>query len=252
MERYRLELSRLSILPYYDKALEEQYLSYKMKHEQCIWVDVITYVNIGLHEEYYRNVKKVIEPYSLHVLVNKYNRLGEDFIPKDLEPIDEKFNPDRLFLRHDARLAFEEMCRGAEYGGLRLKAISTFRGFYYQWKIYLKDITWNQSIEEYSRVRDRVSARPGHSEHQTGLSVDINDLEQTFEATPEGRWLAANAHHYGFILRYPKGKEFVTGYDYEPWHYRYIGRELAESVNYSELTYDEFYARYLYEPNRTV
>lgn len=247
--RYREELTRLSMLPYYDKLKKEQYLNYKLKNENISWIDVITHVNIGIHNEFYHNINKIQDPYSLEVLVNKYNRLGEDFIPKDLELIDSDFNPDGLYLRHDARVAFEEMCRDARKDGIHLFAVSTFRSFYYQWKIYLKNITPSQSIEEYSVIRDRISARPGHSEHQTGLAVDINDLEPTFEHTQEFKWLVANSHIYGFILRYPKGKEKITGYDYEPWHFRYLRRELAETVYYSELTFDEFYSRYLVRQN---
>jgi zinc D-Ala-D-Ala carboxypeptidase len=251
-ERYRAELSRMSMLPYYDISKREQYIEYKLKNEQCTWVDVITYVNIGLHEDCYKVVQRITDPYSLKILVNKYNKLGETFMPKDMETIDEKYNPEGLLLRHDARIAFEEMCRAAEREGIHLEAISTFRSFYYQWKIYLKDITPVQSIEEYSVQRDKVSARPGHSEHQTGLAVDINDLEQTFENTEEGKWLALSAFNYGFILRYPKWKEKITGYNFEPWHYRYLGKELSQSIFYSDLTYDEFYSRYLIQPNKGI
>jgi D-alanyl-D-alanine carboxypeptidase len=105
-------------------------------------------------------------------------------------------------------------------------------------------------MDEYQTERDKVSARAGHSEHQTGLAVDINDLEQTFEDTQEGRWLAINSYQYGFILRYPKGKEHITGYDYEPWHFRYLGLELARDVYRSNLTYDEYYIRQLLIPKQ--
>jgi D-alanyl-D-alanine carboxypeptidase len=195
-------------------------------------------------------MKVVIDPYSVGVLVNKKYGLREDFIPGDLEVIDRKYNPEGLLLRHEARLDFEQMCHAADKEGIHLKAVSAFRSFYYQCKIYLKDITSYQPIDEYSKIRDRVSARPGYSEHQTGLAIDINELEKTFEATPEGKWLVANSFRYGFILRYPKGKEAITGYDYEPWHFRYLGRNQAEEVYDSGLTYDEFYAVYLSHPDR--
>lgn len=251
-DRYNAELVRMSMLPYFDKTKREQYIDFKLKNEQCTWVDVITFVNIGLYEDYYRGVQKVSDPNSINVLVNKYNKLSETYMPKDMEPIEVKYNPEGLLLRHEAKLAFEEMCRKAERDGICLKAISTFRSFYYQWKIYLKNITPAQSIEDYSTIRDKVSARPGYSEHQTGLSVDINDLEPEFEHTPESRWLAANAYVFGFILRYPKYKEKITGYDFEPWHYRYLGKELSQAVYYSDLTYDEFYARYIFQPNKAI
>lgn len=251
-EQYRLDLLGISMLPYYDKSKLEHYLDFKVKHKECSWVDTITFVNIGLYSDYYTNVRKIANPYGIEVLVNKFNKLSENFMPKDLELINDKYNPEGLLLRHEARVAFEEMCRTAERERINLRAISTFRSYYYQWKIYLKDIKPCQPIEEYSVLRDKVSARPGFSEHQSGLAVDINELEQTFETTPEGKWLAVNSYKFGFILRYPKGKEYITGYDYEPWHFRYIGRELAETVYYSDMTYDEFFARYLVQFLKTV
>ncbi len=195
--------------------------------------------------EFYKEIRLISNPDSFIVLVDKFNQLAKNYVPKNLEVINKIYNPEGLMLRHEARIAFEEMCIAADQKGLHLEAISTYRSFYYQWKVYLNNISPYISIEDYMPVRDKVSARPGHSEHQTGLAVDINDLEQTFEATPEGIWLAANSYQYGFILRYPKGKEAITGYDYEPWHFRYLGTELAEAVYFSNLTYDEFYDRYL-------
>ncbi|MDD3173796.1 MAG: M15 family metallopeptidase [Herbinix sp.] len=195
--------------------------------------------------EFYKDIHKITNPDSLNVLVNKFNQFSEDYIPKDLEKIAPYFNPEGLQLRHDARIAFEDMAYEANKEGIHLRAISTYRSYYYQWKVYLNNITPYISIEEYRKVRDKVSARPGHSEHQTGLAIDINDLEQTFANTPEGKWLTINSFRYGFILRYPKGKEAITGYDYEPWHFRYLGRELAEAVYFSNMVYDQFYSLHL-------
>lgn len=247
-EQYKAALSIISLLPFYDKSKKEQYIEYKIKNRDYSWVDVITYVNIGLNKNFYDEINRITDPDSLMVLVNKYNQLNENDIPRDLEKIDSKFNPEGLMLRHEARIAFEEMCSDAFKEGIHLEAISTYRSYYYQWKVYLNNITQYIPIEDYRAERDKVSARPGHSEHQTGLAIDINDLEQTFEETPEGRWLAENSYQYGFILRYPKGKEAITGYDYEPWHFRYLGKDLAQAVYYSKLTYDEYYARYLFQP----
>lgn len=196
--------------------------------------------------EYYVNIKKVVNPDSIYVLVDKFNQLDEEFVPYDLEMIHEKCNPMRLLLRREARIAFEEMCCCADQQGIQLEAVSAFRSYSYQSMIYMKNWTGDTSLEEYQRERDRVSARPGHSEHQTGLAVDINDLEESFADTEAGQWLAINAHCFGFILRYPKGKESITGYDYEPWHFRYLGKELAEIIYKSELTYDEYYKKYNY------
>jgi D-alanyl-D-alanine carboxypeptidase len=244
-EYYRDELSQISFLPFYQEDKKDDYINYKLQFPYEAWVDIITYVNIGLNNGFYQDIHKIEDQNRLTVLVNKYNTLSDDYIPADLEKINPLYNPYGLMLRHDARVAFEEMCNAALEEGIHLQAVSTFRSFYYQWKVYLMNITPYMTLEEYQPTRDRISARPGHSEHQTGLSVDINELEQTFADTLEGKWLAANGNRFGFILRYPKGKEKITGYDYEPWHYRYIGKDLADAVTESYLTYDEFYIRYL-------
>ena len=91
-------------------------------------------------------------------------------------------------------------------------------------------------------MADTYSARPGYSEHQSGLAIDVNSLDQDWENTPEGKWLSANCYKYGFIIRYPKGKEDITGYMYEPWHIRYVGKDLAEKLynNGNWLTLEEY------------
>jgi D-alanyl-D-alanine carboxypeptidase len=233
-------------IPFYDGANEERYIDFKKRHEDCSWEDIITYVNIGLDRPFYSGVHKIMDPDSLTVLVNKYNQLACNYIPRDLEMITPLYNQGGLVLRRDARIAFEIMCEAAGAGDIYLEAVSAFRSFSYQRQVYFKNMTPDITLEEYQAERDKVSARAGHSEHQTGLAVDINDLEETFEATPAGIWLARNSYRYGFLLRYPKGKEKITGYSYEPWHFRYLGMELAREIYYSELTYDEFYMRYLY------
>lgn len=242
---YRRELSPYLSLPYYDTGKAEDYIEYKHNHPVITWEDVITQVNIGLNNSYYTNIKEIIQPDCLKVLVNKYNQLPCDYIPSNLEVIDLRFSEEGLVLKDEVRAAFEAMSRKAWEEGICLKAISTFRSCSYQKKVYYSKLTPEMNMEDYQRERDKVSARPGHSEHQTGLAVDINDLEETFENTPEFRWLITNAYRFGFILRYPKGKETITGYSYEPWHYRYLNKELAEAVYCSNLTYDEFYVRYL-------
>src|SRR5690606_25707577 len=117
-----------------------------------------------------------------------------------------------------------------------------YRSYSYQSNLY------NRYVRSHGKTEaDRFSARPGHSEHQTGLAFDFGGknqahwLEKSFEGTKEGKWLLANAHKYGFILRYPKGKEKITGYIYEPWHYRYVGSKKASEIKNSKLTMEEYF-----------
>ncbi|MDF2485504.1 MAG: yodJ [Herbinix sp.] len=239
------ELLEYRYLTYYDKTKENRYINYKLQHSELSWEDIITRVEIGLDYTYYCEVESISFPDIFFVLVNKYRQLSREYIPGDLEVIAPEYNSSTLMLRHSARIAFEEMCQAAVREGYILKAISTFRSFLYQNQVYYKNWLEEQPLEQYQAERDRVSARAGHSEHQTGLAVDINDLEQTFEYTPEGIWLREHCYEYGFILRYPKGKEDITGYDYEPWHFRYLGKEMAYQLQDSGMTYDEYYVRNL-------
>ena len=91
---------------------------------------------------------------------------------------------------------------------------------------------------------DNYSARAGHSEHQTGLAIDIGSTLTSFEYTAEFKWLQNHAHEYGYILRYPKGKEWITGYAYEPWHYRFVGIDAAKVIYEEGITFEEYHAKY--------
>lgn len=153
-------------------------------------------------------------------------------LPKDFAPGESK----------EARAAFEKMAQDAKKQGFELVAFSTYRSYEYQEMLY------NQYVERDGKDNaDRYSARAGYSEHQTGLAFDIGEkgredlwLTEEFGESPAGKWLAENAHKYGFILRYPKGKEHITGYMYESWHFRYLGVELATKVKESGLTLEEY------------
>jgi len=228
----------------FNKEEEKRYLNYKSSHPKLSWEEAITYINIGLDHEFYDCVCQITKPNDITVLVNKYRQLPEDYIPVDLENIPLEYVMGELKLRHEACFAFETMCQAASEEEVYLQAVSAFRSFTYQNQVYYKNLTPDIMPEDYCSVRDKVSARAGHSEHQTGLAVDINELEETFENTKEFNWLIKNSRCYGFILRYPKGKEAITGYQYEPWHFRYLGIPLAAEIYLSGLTYDEYYVRY--------
>lgn len=142
----------------------------------------------------------------------------------------------------DARDAFEKMAAAALLEDYHLHAFSTYRSFEYQTSLYERYVE-RDGVEE----ADRYSARPGYSEHQTGLAFDIGEINKeqdwasaSFGHTEAGKWLAENAHLYGFILRYPEGKEFVTGYMHESWHFRYVGVAIAKDIYENELTLEEY------------
>ncbi len=167
---------------------------------------------------------------SILVIANKKHALPAGYEPTDLvRPKVDMLN--ECFIRSLAASALEEMFAAAEADGVHLVLGSGYRAETLQRQLYDKYVT------QYGReAADSFSSRPGFSDHQTGLAVDISDhdarnyLTEEFENTPEGQWLIQHAYEYGFIMRYPRGKEEITGITYEPWHYRYVGQEAAADI----------------------
>jgi len=140
--------------------------------------------------------------------------------------------------------AFLIMTEAANVEDIELRALSAYRSNDYQNNLYE-----NYKARDGQELADKYSARPGHSEHQTGLAIDINSVSVSFEDSVEYKWLAENAFNFGFILRYPNGKEDETGYMYEPWHYRYVGVNVAKKIHEEGITFDAYYAKYLINKN---
>ncbi|HHY82587.1 MAG TPA: M15 family metallopeptidase [Clostridiales bacterium] len=183
-------------------------------------------------------------PDAIDVLVNRTYILPSSYVPSNLVIPDVPFTPKSNYrlLREEAAAALEEMFKSALDDGIKLYAHSGYRSYINQKGIFQKNVSKYGSVEKASRI----SAKPGESEHQTGLAVDITSksvnykLVSSFSRTAEGKWIAENAHKFGFIIRYPKDKEDITGFIYEPWHIRYLGVELATEVYNSGLTFEEF------------
>lgn len=147
-------------------------------------------------------------------------------------PLPSTYNPG---VDPTANAALQELFAAAQADGLNLFVKSGFRSYSTQKSLYDKYVK-----RDGAAAADRYSARAGHSEHQTGLAFDINKAHSSFAGSPEAIWLAANCYKYGFIIRYPEGKEAITGYIYEPWHIRYLGVETATAVYNSGLCLEEY------------
>lgn len=159
--------------------------------------------------------------------------IGGILIANKSYPLPSTYNPGGL--TPETQAAFNEMAAAAALEGITLKVASGFRSYSYQQQLY------NNYVASYGQeAADTFSARPGYSEHQTGLAIDVNTASDAFIGTPEQLWLAAHCHEYGFIIRYPEGKQDITGYKYEPWHVRYLGKETALTVYNSGLTLEEY------------
>lgn len=183
---------------------------------------------------------------SITVLVNRQYRMSADYIPADLVVPNVRFSfygtYEKSYVRQVTADALEKLFAAAEKKDVILKAVSGYRSYARQKEIYDRNVS--------SRGRsatDLVSAKPGSSEHQTGLTIDVSSeavgcaLEESFGNTSDGKWLAKNCHNYGFIIRYPKDKTKITGYSYEPWHIRYVGKRLATYLYKNDMTLEEYY-----------
>jgi zinc D-Ala-D-Ala carboxypeptidase len=186
------------------------------------------------------------DPASLWVLVNKTRRLPAGYVPGDLvvPHVRLQLSPkaERMHVRQVAAGPLQDLFAAAQQDGFNLELLSGYRSEAYQKKIYDKYV---KKLKARAAI---ASARPGHSEHETGMAVDVDryrDLRclamPCFAAMPEAKWLAEHAHEFGFIIRYPKGKESITGYEYEPWHLRYVGKELATELFLRHQTMEEFF-----------
>ena len=167
------------------------------------------------------------------VVVNKTYNLPSNFAPNNLVTVN-----GYIKVVDYVKDAFTSLAADAQSLGLNIYASSGYRSYNDQNYIYNNYVKWDGQENA-----DTYSARAGHSEHQTGLAIDLNTIDSSFEGTAESNWLKDNCHKYGFIIRYPKGKDNITGYMYEPWHIRYVGKEFAQQL-YNEgnwITIEEYY-----------
>ncbi len=174
-------------------------------------------------------------------LVTQDRGISPSYVPPDLVTLPKEWSVQTVQLRRDAAQALIQLLTAARADGEYMQALSGYRSYDEQVEVL------QQEIKDYGEAQARKQvAPPGHSEHQLGVAVDVvsakapYDLEDQFGETPEGQWLAANAPRFGFVISYPKEKEAITGYIYEPWHIRYVGLPLAEQIAASGQTLTEY------------
>jgi D-alanyl-D-alanine carboxypeptidase len=190
-------------------------------------------------------IQVVAKPESITALVNKQNALPESYEPQDLVYPNVAFTfkekIDKRKMRKEAAAALETLFEGAKKDGISLAGVSAYRSYATQ-----KTLFNNYVKKDGEEKAKTYSAMPGHSEHETGLSIDVSGsngkcaAQDCFAATKEAAWLDAHASEYGFIIRYPKGKEAITGYQYEPWHLRYVGTQLSKEITTKGVTLEEY------------
>lgn len=223
----------------------DEYIKYYKNSDNDDLSYTITMVNVKANYDFYD--KKIVNKTNIEdgnlMLVNKYHNLTNKYKPTDLVDIKNLYAYGENKVKKEVYEKFIEMWNDAKEENLSLIITSAYRDYDYQEKL------WNSySNANGEKWADSVAARAGFSEHQTGLTLDIvtyGSKMNDFENTDEFKWLSKNAYKYGFILRYPKDKEEITGYSYESWHYRYVGIDVATKIYKEKITYDEYYAYYI-------
>ena len=237
------EENEFSNLSYYKEQNLERYENYKTNNPDLSIEDIVTRVNLNLDKEVYTDTILSVNLNTNYLLVNKFNYLDSNYVPNNLELLDNSYAKSGIYLVKEAKDNIETLISAAKNDGMNIRVISAYRNYTYQENLY-NNYVKSDGVEN----ADTYSARPGYSEHQTGLVVDVTkafDNFNNFENTEEYKWMNENAANYGFILRYPKDKENITTYSFEAWHYRYVGVDLAKKIKASNLTFDEYYVRYL-------
>ncbi len=219
------------------------YLDYYNKNSSYNLRDIVEIVNTNRDKEYYSDIKSSDITKGTLTLVNKYYSLNKEYEPIELRNINLQYAYANNKLIKEANDKYIELAKAAKKLNYNIIISSSYRDYESQEDIYNR-----REKTMGTEKTDEYVSRPGHSEHQLGYAIDI-DLYKTeydkFENTDEYKWLLENAHKYGFILRYPKEKENITGYSFEPWHYRYVGIEVAEYIYKNKITFDEYYAYYI-------
>ena len=188
----------------------------------------------------------VAEPQSMTVLVNKQQKLPENYTPNDLVFPNVPFllpeKSEKRKMRKEAAEALQQLFAAAKTDGVSLAGVSAYRSHAYQKALF------NRYVQKDGLEKARTySAVPGTSEHETGLSIDVSGIngkcaaESCFGGTKEAEWLAQHSVEFGYIIRYPEGKDTITGYMYEPWHIRYVGVDVAKEISEKGITLEEYF-----------
>jgi len=246
LEEYRAILAKIAETEQYPHFLEgnkQRYEDYQADNPDLQFDVVIAHVNVNIDREPYEDVQLVADPGRMTVLVNKHFSL-----PADWEPNDFTDTGGGHMMREEAAEHFINMREAMRDAGLNLNPVITFRSYERQRNHF------NNAVARLGSSAQGGFAKPGHSEHQTGLAIDVlhkgHDgglmMDMGFENSRQFSWLVENAHEFGFILRYPQGYRQQSGFMFEPWHWRYVGIPVATAMYDDGIAlYEEFYGRYL-------
>lgn len=221
----------------------DRYLNYKKKHKKLSIDDIVTRITLNLDKTYYEDSTLIKDPNRIDTLANKYLEIPEDYEPNDLVDMDDKYANNtygQKQLRKEAYDKFVEMCKAAKKDGVKFYAESAYRSYKYQNNIF-NSYVYNSGQE----AADKYAAKPGFSEHELGLAIDLANIWTITTKGEEYKWISKNAYKYGYIIRYKKEWEDITGYAAESWHIRYVGKKAASIIQKENIPYEEYYAKYI-------
>lgn len=230
---------------YYIDDYLKKYLAYYEKNPDLSFTEIITRINTHLDDEFYTNTEKTDDTIGKFVLLNKHYYADGNYKGQNLIDVDKQYNlyNTSFKLSEECYEAFLKMYNDAKEQGYAFKINSAYRSYETQIKIYQGWVN-----KDGVALADTYSARAGFSEHQTGYAFDVRDYPFTnddYSKTKSFTWVSENAYKYGFIIRFPKDKEYITGYQYEPWHYRYCGIECATYIHDNDITFEEYYEYFI-------
>lgn len=241
---------------YYLELLNDKYFIYNNFYKYIDYLkenldtpirNIVEIINTNRNKDYYTETEKTDISKKELMLVNKYYYLESDYTPENLVTIPQTYAWGDLGSQKATKEtydAFLNMWKAASLEGHYLMVSSSYRIYDKQLSVY-NDYKDSRGTE----YADSIAARPGYSEHQTGYTLDIFDKtstnQHTFFESDAYKWLKDNAHKYGFVLRYPEDKENITGYSFESWHYRFVGKDIATYIYENNITFDEYYAYFI-------
>ena len=238
-EKYDNISSYINALNFIPKNIS-RYVAYHNRNQNMTYDNTVLNVNMNLDYDFYTNVNTLHNYLDITTLVNKYNKLPDNYEIDDLVVLDNEYSNRGEKVRKVIYNDLKKMFDDAKKDNINLNVISGFRTYEKQ------DTLFNNSIKKNGIDHALIySAKPGYSEHQLGLAIDINSVEENFKNTNEYKWLKNNSYKYGFIERYPENKEYITGFGYEPWHYRYLGVDITTRIFTENITYEEYVVKFL-------
>ena len=242
-KKYNRDLEEYVTIENFDYSKYDRYVDYQKQNKDLNLDNVVTQIELNLDMEPYEEVEEEKNPDSLTALVNKHRYINEKYEPKDLVEMADEYsnNTDTVErVRKETYEQFVKMVEDAKKVGIEFHAESGYRTSEYQDELY------NNYVYMYGQDEaDEFAARPGFSEHQLGTTLDIANTWTIEEGDDEYKWIDKNGYKYGFIFRYKSKTEKITGYKAEGWHIRYVGVEAATIIHKKNLTFDEYWVKYI-------